>query len=124
MVKGSCLCGQIRFEVGETSRGFSICHCGQCRKQSGHVWASGVAQRDDIKIDGDVTWFASSEIAKRGFCAICGSSLFWSHNSEPSMSFALGALDAPTGVTLEKHIFVQDKGDYYVITDGLPELSQ
>lgn len=37
------------------------------------------------------------------------------------MSFSLGSLDAPTGVTLEKHIFVADKGDYYLITDDLPQ---
>ncbi|MEQ9675765.1 MAG: GFA family protein, partial [Roseovarius indicus] len=36
-------------------------------------------------------------------------------------SFALGALDEPTGLTLEKHIFTADKGDYYDIKDGLPQ---
>ena len=37
------------------------------------------------------------------------------------MSFALGAIDGPTGLTLEKHIFTDTKGDYYQIADGLPQ---
>ena len=37
------------------------------------------------------------------------------------MSFALGALDGPTGLRLEKHIFTADKGDYYDIADDLPQ---
>jgi hypothetical protein len=34
---------------------------------------------------------------------------------------ALGALDGATGVQLERHIFVAEKGDYYDIADGLPQ---
>lgn len=37
------------------------------------------------------------------------------------MSFALGAIDGPTGLRLEKHIFVADKGDYYKIADSVPQ---
>lgn len=37
------------------------------------------------------------------------------------MSFALGAIDGPTGITSEKHIFTASKGDYYDINDGLPQ---
>jgi len=30
-------------------------------------------------------------------------------------------LDGPTGLVLERHIFVAHKGDYYTIGDGLPQ---
>jgi hypothetical protein len=33
----------------------------------------------------------------------------------------MGAFDAPTDTGLEMHIFVADKGDYYQISDGLPQ---
>lgn len=121
MIEGACLCGAVTFKVGAGAQGYSVCHCGQCRKQSGHVWASGYAPAANITITGDVRWFEASETAKRGFCPICGSSLFWKAHDEDTMSFALGAVDNPTGVTLEKHIFVGDKGDYYEIMDGLPQ---
>jgi hypothetical protein len=119
---GRCLCGAITFRVTGPVRGESLCHCGQCRRQSGHVWASGVAARSDVEIRGEtLRWFAASPAAERGFCATCGGFLFWSARGEASISFALGALDTPTGLRVGKHIYLQDKGDYYDITDDLPQ---
>jgi hypothetical protein len=75
----------------------------------------------DLSISGTVKWYAASATARRGFCPTCGAFLFWKAEAEDTISFALGALDGPTGITLEKHIFVADKGDYYDIADGLPQ---
>ncbi|MFK7763514.1 MAG: GFA family protein [Roseobacter sp.] len=118
---GSCTCGAIRFTVHGAPKGVSMCHCGQCRKQSGGIWSSAYVDETDIKIVGAPTWYASSASAKRGFCPTCGAFLFWQHNDETTISFALGAIDGPTGLTLEKHIFVADKADYYDIADGVPQ---
>ncbi|WP_298360816.1 GFA family protein [uncultured Litoreibacter sp.] len=123
-MKGSCNCGACSFEVKGKTWSVSNCHCGQCRKQSGNVWASAVVAQSDIETQGDVKWYASSDSAKRGFCANCGCNLFWKHNDETSMSFSLGAIDGPTGLSIEKHIFVADKGDYYDIADGIPQHAQ
>lgn len=120
-MKGSCLCGSVRFRTPDTVKGVSVCHCGQCRKQSGHTWSSAYAREADITIEGEVRWFEASETARRGFCPVCGSFLFWRHNDEDTLSFSLGAIDGPTGLTLQKHIFTKDKGDYYEITDGVPQ---
>ena len=124
MTKGSCLCGDVSFETDATPEGMSACHCGQCRKQSGHVWASAHVPKSTLTITGPVKWFAASEMAERGFCPRCGSFLFWQAHDEDTISFALGAVDNPTGLRLEKHIFVADKGDYYDIADGLPQMEQ
>lgn len=120
-MKGSCLCGAVTFEVVGEPAGFSVCHCGQCRKQSGHLWASAHVSDAGLKIQGDVRWFQSSEKARRGFCPTCGSFLFWKHADDDHTSFALGAIDGPSGHSLQRHIFTADKGDYYQITDGLPQ---
>ena len=121
MLKGSCNCKSVTFEVRANWKGASNCHCGQCRKQSGHVWASAFAPVGDIAITGEPQWYRSSDAAQRGFCPTCGAFLFWKHDAEDTMSFALGALDGPTGLHLQKHIFVADKGDYYEIADGVPQ---
>ncbi len=121
MYQGSCLCGAVRFTVNAAAKGPSVCHCGQCRKQSGHLWSSAYAPEASITVTGPVKWFEATPSAKRGFCPTCGSFLFWKAHDEDTMSFALGALDGPTGIKLEKHIFVADKGDYYDIKDGLPQ---
>ena len=120
-MNGSCLCGSVRFAVTGTPQGASCCHCGQCRKQSGHVWSSAHVPKGDLSIDGEVRWYRSSDKARRGFCPICGSFLFWQHADEDQISFSLGSIDGATGLALEKHIFTADKGDYYQITDGVPQ---
>lgn len=51
----------------------------------------------------------------------CGCFLFWNANDEDGMSFSLGAIDGPTGLKLQKHIFVADKGNYYDIADDVPQ---
>jgi hypothetical protein len=99
------------------------CHCSQCRKQSGHFWASTDVPEDRIVIDGadNLTWYHASEKIRRGFCKICGSFLFWDPTHQPRIAVALGTFDTPTGTALSHHIFVSDKGDYYAIADGLPQ---
>ncbi|HKL55383.1 MAG TPA: GFA family protein [Roseovarius sp.] len=121
MINGRCLCGDITFTVHVAPKGASVCHCSQCRKQSGHLWASAYAPKDEVEINGPVQWFEATPAAKRGFCPRCGASLFWTAHDEDTISFALGALDEPTGLTLQKHIFTADKGDYYDIADDVPQ---
>jgi len=126
MFKGSCLCGSVRFTVDGELSSPSVCHCGQCRRQAGHAWASTVAKHKDLTFADETLlgWFSASDIARRGFCRKCGSFLFWQHLGEDTISIAMGALDEPTGLKLARHIFVADKGDYYDIKDDLPQQAQ
>ena len=126
MHTGSCLCGAVKFEVEGELEPPAACHCTQCRKTSGHYWASTDVPRNALKIEGEfnVAWFRSSEKAQRGFCSTCGASLFWDPIHKDFIGVAMGAFDAPTDTHLAIHIFVADKGDYYEIKDGLPQNPQ
>ena len=123
MHRGSCLCGAVRFEVAGELPGPDACHCTQCRKQSGHVFASTDVKRSAVTIHGAeaITWYFSSEKIRRGFCATCGSSLFWDPTHRDWIGIAMGAFDGPTGTRLRIHVHVADQGDYYTIADGLPQ---
>ncbi len=123
MPTGSCLCGAVTFTVAGALPPPDACHCSQCRKQSGHVWASTDVPRGALTISGEdrLTWFQSSPRVRRGFCATCGSILFWDPPGRASIAIAMGAFDAPTGTQLHMHIFTADKGDYYDLSDGLPQ---
>lgn len=123
MHAGSCLCGAVRFEVTGPLSPPDACHCHQCRKQSGHVWASTDVPRTALAIRGEeaLTWYRSSERVRRGFCSRCGAFLFWDPLERDTIAIAMGAFETPTGIALAKHIFVADKGDYYEIADGLPQ---
>ncbi|MCA2405781.1 GFA family protein [Rhizobium leguminosarum bv. viciae 248] len=126
MHKGSCLCGAVTFEIEGDLRAPDACHCSKCRKQSGHFFASTDVPRRQITIRGGegVTWYQSSEKVRRGFCAVCGSSLFWDPTHHDWIAVAMGAFDGPTETKLKMHIYVADKGDYYDITDNLPQNAQ
>ena len=123
MPKGSCLCGAVRFEADAALPGPDACHCTQCRRWSGHYWASADVAREALTVRGEehVRWYQSSEKVRRGFCSVCGSVLFWDAAGRAAMGVAMGAFEAPTGTRLAMHIFVADKGDYYDIADGLPQ---
>lgn len=123
---GSCLCGAVRFTTRGPLRGVVYCHCSQCRKQSGHHLAATNARDEDITIEdgGSLAWYGASSFARRGFCATCGSLLFWKRNESDSISIMAGSFDRPSGLVAESHIFVCDKGDYYEITDGLPQFDR
>lgn len=126
MHKGSCLCEAVRFEVEGDLPQPDACHCTKCRKHSGHYFASTDVKKDALTIHGgeNLSWFQSSEKVRRGFCSGCGSSLFFDPPHRDWIGIAMGAFDKPTKTQLGIHIFVADKGDYYDITDGLPQNEQ
>lgn len=127
MHKGSCLCGAVRFEVAGDLPGPDACHCRNCRKASGHYFASTDVKRAALTVQGaeEISWYQSSEKVRRGFCRRCGSPLFWDPPADRDwIGVAMGAFDTPTDTRLKIHIFVADKGDYYDIADGLPQNQQ
>ena len=126
MPEGSCLCGAVRFSVEGELHAPDACHCSQCRRWSGHYWASADVPRSAVTIEGEdnLRWYQSSEKVRRGFCSTCGSALFWDVPGREKIAIAMGAFDKPTGTQLGIHIFVADKGDYYDIADGLPQNQQ
>ncbi|MEO0342776.1 MAG: GFA family protein [Pseudomonadota bacterium] len=121
---GRCECDAVQYKLKGPLRDSVACHCKQCRRTSGHYFSATAVSNERlslIKTDG-LKWYRSSENAERGFCKKCGSSLFWRRNGEGTTSVCSGTLDDPTGLKTSKHIFVADKGDYYEIADGLPQL--
>ena len=125
-VAGGCYCGKVRYRASRVGPDVTECHCSQCRKQSGHRHASINAAAGDVEIDGtdDLTWFRASASAERGFCATCGSHLFWRSLSNDDIAILAASVDEPTGLRMASHIFVADKGDYYEIADGIPQHAQ
>jgi len=125
-MNGSCLCGAVRLEIEEPlEHAPEACHCTQCRKQTGNFLVGVNVRRSALRVAGGehVTWYQSSENVQRGFCSVCGSTLFW----QPTMAgyqwtgVALGCLNTDAPLKVAKHTFVGFKGSYYDITDGAPQ---
>lgn len=120
MKTGSCLCGAVAFEVTGPMKDALACHCTQCRKQTGSYWISSTVADVDLKLtlETGLKWFVSSEMAQRGFCKECGSTLFWKQNGSSTTSICVGAINGNSGLKLEGHIYCDDAGDYYEIVGG------
>jgi len=123
MLEGSCLCGAVRFEASGPVSPIEVCHCVQCRKWTGHFFANIEVPRAGLTVHGGdrVAWYASSAKVRRGFCATCGSTLFFDpvdRIRHDWIGVATGALDTSTGGKIAAHIFTAEKGDYYDIPDS------
>ncbi len=123
VTSGGCLCGEVRFEVRGPLRDVVNCHCSMCQRLHGSFGAHSKARKVNISItknDG-LEWYKTSDIAPRGFCRVCGSSLFWEPFELDATGILAGSLDGPTGLKTMGHIFVGEKSDFYEITDEHPQ---
>jgi hypothetical protein len=126
MIRGSCLCRAIRFEISGGLGRASHCHCSMCRKAHGAAFGSYVGvQNSAMRWLGGVELvarYASSADVTRTFCSRCGSTLQYIHRAQPErFALALGVLDDDPGVRPALHIFVADKAPWHEIEDRLPQ---
>src|SRR5512144_1940571 len=88
-VRGSCLCGEVRFTVAMPTLFCGHCHCSMCRRNHGAAYVTWVAvARSQVTIDSgsdQLTRYESSEHGSRSFCSRCGSSLFCISSRHPEI---------------------------------------
>ncbi len=128
-IRGSCLCGGVKFELSRVIGPFEICHCSRCRKVSGGqgVAAVGVNPADYKLVSGhDLIGTYTAPILHApppyhvDFCKVCGSPVPPVSPTGDFMEIAAGLLDDDPGIKPDKHIFVELIPKWDVITDGLP----
>jgi hypothetical protein len=122
---GRCICGAVAFEVRGDLRDVLLCHCTECRRWAGHVWAASAALFEELEFTEErgLRWIDSPDSAhdaRRGFCGECGSSLFWQVPGGERISVAAGCLDAPTGIETTGQIWTDSAGDYYELDESVP----
>ncbi len=118
-----CLCGAVTYAIKGPLRDIINCHCSMCQKLHGGFGPHTKASKANITITNDsgLAWYKTSEVAQRGFCQNCGSSLFWEPFQQDSMGILAGTLDDPKGLSTMGHIFVSEKPCFYEITDTCPQ---
>ena len=136
-LRGSCLCGGVRYEITGPLVGPGNCHCSMCRKQHGAAFRSRArVQLTDFKwVQGEdlVRFYESSPGTRRGFCSVCGSPManriatnavtggFNLAGATEMIGVQLGSLDDDPGVSPQVHVFVASKAPWFTITDDLPQ---
>ena len=124
-LRGSCLCGGVRFEVTEELGGVRYCHCASCKKLSGGAGTiNGRASSAAVRVVAGeelLRTFQPEEGSAKTFCSRCGSNLFgggWP--DAPQASVRLSALDTPFDRKPEAHIFVRSVAPWETLPeDGL-----
>ena len=73
---GGCACGKVRFEAKVEPDEAYLCHCRMCQRATGSISIAFInAKLDEVSWSGEPDWYDSSPIARRPFCAQCGTSL-------------------------------------------------
>jgi hypothetical protein len=130
-IRGSCLCGGVRFEVEPPFRIAVHCHCSRCRKHSGTFGLTQArAPREQFRLlagEELVRVFRPADGGKvKAFCGECGSSLFggdWPDGQE--VSIRMGSFDDDPQIRPQAHVFVDSRAPWDVIPDdGLPRHPQ
>jgi hypothetical protein len=115
--KGSCLCGEITFEIIGEFESFFLCHCERCRKDTGSahaanlfsssaklIWLSGKdkAKTFDFKADGHI----------KSFCSNCGSALPNIQMDGDLLVVPAGSLDSDVQMEPQGHIYWRNKANW------------
>lgn len=121
-VTGGCACGQVRYRASIEPDGY-WCHCRMCQRAVGNVAAAFVnARQADIIWTGALAEWQSSAIARRGYCAACGTPLTFRYDDGDNIDLTVGSLDDPAAVRLTSHFGVESRVPGWIADDDLPVL--
>ena len=117
-VTGSCLCGQVKFNIVKDFKAFHLCHCLQCRKITGSAHASNLFTAPE-----NIEWTDGAELLqtfdhpdnnfRKVFCRDCGSGLPYESRRIPMLIVPAGSLDEAPEMEPMDHIFWHEKADWY-----------
>ena len=125
MPTGSCLCGDVAFEITGPVEQLGHCHCSMCRKFHGSAFATfGVVAPADfrwLRGEGKVVHFQSSSHGWRNFCGRCGAGTPALPPGGPFALVPMGAVAEDPGARPVLHFFVGSKAPWHAIADDLPQ---
>ena len=125
---GSCLCGDVAFEIDGPVDPMSHCHCSMCRKAHGAAFASYVAAPKSafrwLRGAERIRRYESSPDTWRSFCSRCGSPLPAAPESLDRVFVPAGLLADDPKIGPMPHLFVGSKAPWYQIADSQPQFAE
>lgn len=124
-VTGGCQCGRIRYEVGIADDEAYLCHCRMCQRATGGFAAAfkNVKQAEVRWLGDEPDWYDSSPIARRPFCASCGTPLgFVFREGSENMDLTVGSFDAPGRFCPTSHFGAESMHEAWLDTSGLKRM--
>lgn len=129
VIKGSCLCGAIKFEVSGVFESFFLCHCSRCQKGTGSAhaanlfsskaWLKWISGEDKVK-----TYKLPNTMHQKSFCSECGSALPNTQMNGELLVVPAGSLDSKIAVRPNAHICVANSASWDTNLEGVLRLEQ
>jgi hypothetical protein len=126
MLRGSCLCGKVRYEIHGDPWFMYHCHCATCRRANGSSFATNiiVAATDFVLLAGRdaLGAYESSPNKLRHFCSACGSPIYsQDEKTRGIVSVRCGTLETDPGIRPAMHAYVASKAPWFDICDDVPQ---
>ncbi|WP_419168645.1 GFA family protein [Halobacteriovorax sp.] len=122
---GSCLCGNIKFELEGSFESFFLCHCKYCQKDTGSAHAANL-----FTTNSKLSWLSGEDLVKtfnlpqtrhvKSFCTNCGSAVPSIQNNGDLIVVPAGSLDVPVSIKPNAHLFIGSKANWEDELDELP----
>ena len=125
--QGSCLCGEVRFEVVGEFDHFFLCHCGRCQKDTGSAHAANLfsssARLNWLSGKPSIrTFLLPSTRHLKGFCSTCGSAVPTEQMDGALLVVPAGSLDSPVVLRPDAHICVGSRAAWDRNLEEVPDI--
>lgn len=121
-MEGGCACGRVRFQAKIANDEAYLCHCRMCQRATGSVSiAFKNLPQSDVEWLSGPDWYDSSPIARRPYCATCGTSLGFQFKEGKNLDLTVAAFDDPSRFRPTSHFGAESMHRAWLNTDGLPE---
>ncbi len=120
---GGCQCGNVRYALYVAPQNAHVCHCRMCQRATGGVFAAlaGAPKSDFAWTRGDPAFFASSNLASRGYCRDCGTPLSFSYDLPDARIYVtIGSLDDPNSAPIVRQYGVESRLSWVKFCDEIP----
>ncbi len=122
MIKGSCLCGRVQYQLADEIREVSMCHCSQCQQAQGSAFVAVCpVEADKLAFTGEeyIKHYESSKGKLRSFCGECGSPLYSSKSALPNIKrLRVGSITTAFTCDNQYHIHTDSIAPWHRITDS------
>ncbi len=127
-IKGSCLCGAVRYTCESDPLFSAVCHCTACQKSTGSAFSVIVGVKSsDLRITG-ATLKTYQDVGESGratfrhFCSRCGSTLYAELELKPGLAcIKAGTLDDASDLKPQVHFYWRDHQSWIEELGRLPK---
>lgn len=128
MFAGSCLCGEVQYEVGCDPQPMGHCHCHTCRKAHSAAFSTVMAIPKDafqwVQGEPALSFYESSPGKRRYFCSHCGSQLIAQRDTTDYVLIRVGSIDTEIDERPKVHFWCSDGASWYDPNEKLPTLPE